>query len=152
MAPKFFISKDDAGLFFWTLESQGRVIAQSGTCYSRKASCEKSIISVMTGAPLAAVFDLVNGEFEWDPPRDRVGSETRQWIFEADGGSCYLCNEPVDPSDWHLDHVVPRSQGGPTSIDNLRVTHPRCNSTKGTRIVVDLGPTDPWRRGPWPAS
>lgn len=148
LSSKIYLCQGDDG-FFWVLESQGRVTAQSGVCYTRKHSCEKAIASVKASMAMAEVIDWVKNGFEFEPLREHVNQETRRWIFAADNGICHLCNEPVDPFDWHLDHVVPHSLGGPTSIENLRVAHPRCNTSKGTQIV-GTNSFDPWRRGPWP--
>lgn len=41
---------------------------------------------------------------------------------------CPLCERPVTPgpgADWH--HLLPRSQGGPTSADNLALLHRVCH-------------------------
>ncbi len=59
-------------------------------------------------------------------------------LFERDKGICYLCRKAVDPGSWHADHVVPLSRGGDHSMANLRVTHPHCNSRKGSRLVSEL--------------
>ena len=56
-------------------------------------------------------------------------------VFERDGGICYLCLEPVDPDDWHMDHVHPLSKTGPHTYANVRVTHPRCNLTKSNKLL-----------------
>lgn len=36
--------------------------------------------------------------------------------------------------DFHADHIFPRSAGGPDTIDNLAISHKRCNLKKGWRI------------------
>lgn len=44
---------------------------------------------------------------------------------------CYLCGEPIfEWQKWNLDHVRPRSKGGPTTPDNLRPVHYDCNQAK----------------------
>lgn len=45
---------------------------------------------------------------------------------------CYYCGEPIG-KDFHLDHYLPIAQGGQHSIDNLVVTCPKCNLSKGAR-------------------
>lgn len=59
-------------------------------------------------------------------------------VFERDQGLCGLCGEPVSPSDWHLDHIVPLSLGGPHTYDNVQVAHPRCNLTKGVKLPEEV--------------
>jgi 5-methylcytosine-specific restriction endonuclease McrA len=64
---------------------------------------------------------------ERDNPSERV---YRRDVFERDGGVCHLCDKPVDPAGWALDHVIPISWGGPHCLDNVAVSHPVCNSRK----------------------
>jgi 5-methylcytosine-specific restriction endonuclease McrA len=62
-------------------------------------------------------------------------------VYERDGGRCYLCGLPTlaDLDDGRqatsasLDHVVPIEQGGGHTLDNVRLTHLRCNTVKGRR-------------------
>lgn len=52
----------------------------------------------------------------------------RRAIYLRDGGLCGFCGEAVPISAFHLDHhPIPRLAGGPTTMDNLRLAHPRCN-------------------------
>lgn len=61
-------------------------------------------------------------------------------LYERDGGQCYLCGEVVPVHQFEIDHVFPRSKGGPTESQNLRVTHVHCNRRKAARILaVDFG-------------
>lgn len=65
------------------------------------------------------------------------------YLAERDGTECGICGDAVDitlksgplgdrqgPS---LDHVIPRSQGGPDTLVNLRLTHWACNHRRGNR-------------------
>lgn len=55
------------------------------------------------------------------------------FVWERDGGICHICDQPADPADWHLDHVVPLARGGEHSYANTAVSHPKCNLKKGAR-------------------
>lgn len=57
----------------------------------------------------------------------------RDAVFERDGGLCGICEAPVDPADWHLDHRRPLARGGAHTYDNVQVAHPMCNYRKGAR-------------------
>ncbi len=57
----------------------------------------------------------------------------RNNVIARDGYVCGLCGGPVDSTDVDLDHIIPASKGGPTTLDNLRVTHSRCNRARGNR-------------------
>jgi len=67
----------------------------------------------------------------------------REFIFERDGWTCYLCDMPVlreasafDPDSATVDHVVPLSRGGEHSMRNARTAHLRCNSAKQDRMAA----------------
>lgn len=57
----------------------------------------------------------------------------RDRVLERDRGVCGICGLGVDPSDWHLDHVVPLSRGGTHTYSNVQTTHPHCNLAKGAK-------------------
>lgn len=58
--------------------------------------------------------------------RDRVWSEEK--------GICGICLKSADPNFWHLDHIIPKSQGGQLIRSNVQVSHPRCNLIKGNKM------------------
>ncbi len=62
---------------------------------------------------------------------------SRKAVFARDGGRCVYCNAPATS----LDHVVPRSRGGPHSWENVVSACARCNHLKADRAVSELG----WR-------
>jgi len=64
----------------------------------------------------------------------------RQKIYERDKGICYLCGEPVDSNNWHLDHIIPLARGGEHVMTNVAVTHPFCNQSKNAKLPEELGP------------
>lgn len=67
------------------------------------------------------------------PERPKIPDWMRRAVIERDGLVCKLCQLAVDAGDVHLDHIVPFSLGGPTTVDNLRVTHAVCNLRRGNR-------------------
>ena len=62
---------------------------------------------------------------------------TRKAVFARDGGRCVYCSAPATS----LDHVVPKSRGGPHTWDNVVSACARCNHVKADRAVAELG----WR-------
>jgi len=68
---------------------------------------------------------------------DRVITATvnlnRRNIFARDGHRCQYCGKRFKVSELTLDHVVPRSQGGGDSWDNLVTACSGCNAKKGGR-------------------
>lgn len=63
--------------------------------------------------------------------KERIPSNLRRRVIERDGLRCVFCNVDLIKSEVHLDHVIPESQGGATSYDNLQVTCRKCNLEKG---------------------
>lgn len=58
----------------------------------------------------------------------------RAKVWARDRGVCGICGEQADPSNWHLDHVIPIAQGGHHVYANVQVSHPSCNIAKGARV------------------
>jgi 5-methylcytosine-specific restriction endonuclease McrA len=57
----------------------------------------------------------------------------RMDVLNRDGLCCQLCGGPVERDDVHLDHILPVSKGGATTLRNLQVAHAVCNIRKGAR-------------------
>lgn len=57
----------------------------------------------------------------------------RRNLFARDGHSCQYCGDAKPLSQLSVDHVVPRSRGGPTSWENTVCCCRACNTTKGSR-------------------
>lgn len=57
----------------------------------------------------------------------------RRNIFARDAGQCQYCGNRFSTSEMSLDHVLPRSQGGKTTWQNLVCCCVRCNACKGGR-------------------
>lgn len=61
----------------------------------------------------------------------RIGRALAKQVFERDG---YRCRECFTHIDLTVDHIVPESRGGATTLDNLRTLCRVCNSRKGDRM------------------
>lgn len=58
---------------------------------------------------------------------------SRQNIYLRDKNTCQYCNKRKSRSELNLDHVIPRSQGGRTSWENVVCSCIPCNLKKGGR-------------------
>jgi 5-methylcytosine-specific restriction endonuclease McrA len=74
------------------------------------------------------------GRDPYECRRPKIGNPLRRAVIGRDGYICQICGAGVAPSDVHLDHIIPFAHGGPTTIDNLRVAHSRCNIKRGVGI------------------
>jgi len=65
-------------------------------------------------------------------PRRQIQFNRRN-LFARDGHTCQYCGGQFSVSHLSMDHVVPRSQGGSTSWENIVCACVTCNVRKGGR-------------------
>lgn len=58
-------------------------------------------------------------------------------ILARDNFECQYCARQLSPREATLDHVIPRSQGGRTSWENIVCCCSACNRRKGGRTPVE---------------
>mgnify|MGYP000862721279 CR=1 FL=1 len=73
---------------------------------------------------------------EWRALSGRQRKRLTDVIYQRDAACCHLCGRPVRRADASVDHVIPSSKGGASTLDNLRLAHKRCNFAKGNRVPV----------------
>ena len=56
-------------------------------------------------------------------------------LFGRQSGRCIACKERFDPRHFHVDHIVPKSDGGQDDDSNLQLLCGSCNSIKGNRSM-----------------
>lgn len=64
------------------------------------------------------------------------GSHTAEDIqrqYQAQKGKCYYCQCKVG-DNYHVDHVIPLARGGSNSPENLVISCPNCNQSKGAKL------------------
>jgi len=65
-------------------------------------------------------------------PKGRVRF-SRLNIYARDGDTCQYCGRKLARNELNLDHVIPRTQGGKTSWENVVCSCVPCNLRKGGR-------------------
>ena len=60
-------------------------------------------------------------------------------IRERDGNRCQYTGRLLHPDEGNLDHVVPRSRGGPDTWENLVWSSKQVNTRKGNRLPHEAG-------------
>ncbi len=67
----------------------------------------------------------------------RISLRLKQQVFERAKGRCEYCLSPVTYSmfPFEADHIIPRSKGGSTSLDNLALSC-GCHRFKASRTHV----------------
>lgn len=60
----------------------------------------------------------------------------KKWLkqYQAQGGKCALCGEPMPLDKMTKDHVIPRSKGGSPDWENIQLACEPCNATKGDSL------------------
>lgn len=75
------------------------------------------------------------------PPPGRAWYELRFTVFQRDGFACRYCGATAASGvQLHADHVIPRSAGGPDTLDNLVTACAGCNFGKGARLLEQSAP------------
>ncbi len=79
-------------------------------------------------------------------PRDAHSRKiTRRAVFARDRWTCQYCGD--ERGALTVDHVIPRSKGGPSTWDNIVACCAPCNRRKGDRLPLQAGMTPLSRPG-----
>lgn len=75
----------------------------------------------------------------WMKRRKTAVPFSRRNIYIRDNGECQYCGKHLALSEYTLDHVKPRSQGGISSWTNLVLSCTRCNKHKAGQTPEQAG-------------
>lgn len=93
-----------------------------------------SVLAEYTDNISAYASELPEDSFEYQQAR-KSDTQVRLAVLRLTDGDCAYCGIKLG-SDWHVDHVVPVSKGGPDSFENYVPSCPSCNVSKnGTHVV-----------------
>ena len=75
-----------------------------------------------------------NKELEQEQGKRRryISSQTKQTVWDRDGGKCVNCGKEYD---LEFDHIIPYSKGGSNSPNNIQLLCRDCNSKKRAKII-----------------
>lgn len=68
--------------------------------------------------------------------RRNISTRERFLILQRDGFRCRYCGATPDHTGLHVDHVVPISEGGPDTLDNMVASCADCNLGKAAGHVI----------------
>lgn len=57
-----------------------------------------------------------------------------QLLLKSQKGKCWWCGKLIDPDNYHVDHRIPLSRGGSNAPENLCISCPKCNLSKGDKL------------------
>jgi len=71
------------------------------------------------------------------PQVSAVSSRLRAQVVNRANGVCEYCRNQQELvlATFEADHIVPRTRGGATTLDNLALACPLCNTAKFTRLA-----------------
>lgn len=72
-----------------------------------------------------------------------TGGAMRFKVLEAGGRRCALCGITSKDRALDVDHIVPHSKGGPSTLENLQILCSKCNRSKGNRSQTDFRVAEP---------
>jgi len=117
---------------------------------SEERAVERQIKTARGNVPAPEV--IVLKQYGERPPQ-KIGFN-RSNLFRRDEHSCQYCGDELPGSRLQIEHVVPRSKGGPTTWDNCVAACNACNSRKAdktpseARMKLRKKPTAPsWKAG-----
>jgi len=72
-----------------------------------------------------------------------VPDSLRYQVLKASGGKCALCGVSKDERPIDVDHIIPRSRGGKTVLENLQALCSKCNRSKRNLDNTDFRTSAP---------
>ena len=96
---------------------------------------DREVHSVSFSIKLPAVVRLLRF-VKW---REKPVTLSRRNIYTRDDGTCQYCGAALTQQEITYDHVVPKSQGGQTTWENVVACCVRCNGKKGGRTPKQAG-------------
>lgn len=67
----------------------------------------------------------------------KITSRVVQDILDNSNGKCNYCGKDCK-ENYHIDHIIPVSRGGGNNIDNLCLSCPSCNWSKGNKTAEEF--------------
>lgn len=96
---------------------------------------EREVRSVTHSYKLPAVIRLLKYD-RWKRGRVKL---TRESLFQRDQYTCQYCHQSLPSAKLTFDHVIPKSQGGRTTWENIVTACLPCNLRKGNRYIEQIG-------------
>lgn len=99
--------------------------------------CGKSLVGLRSNAIYCSrTCKSLDHNFKNKRKTRATTTARRREIWVRDQGCCYICQKPVGPKEFELDHLIPVSRGGNSNPENLAVSCRFCNRSRGNRIEV----------------
>jgi 5-methylcytosine-specific restriction endonuclease McrA len=100
---------------------------------SRAPECDKRSVSNACGPERErgwiGALTTATASFK-EGGKGRNKAQKRLLLWQQQHGLCAVCDSPLAIRDATLDHIIPRTKGGPNTYANLRATHEACNKNR----------------------
>lgn len=63
----------------------------------------------------------------------------RRNLYIERRGRCCWCNNPLKMTEFTIEHIKPRSEGGTDEFENLNIACAKCNQDRGTNFLDKFG-------------
>jgi len=73
--------------------------------------------------------------------------EDRIELLKREDYACFYCLREINREDFHLDHIIPRTEGGENYRSNLIATCSACNTTKNVKYTAQGFLLNNYRKG-----
>ena len=103
-------------------------------CYKAKCErpdCKKKYLRKLELARIS--HNRVNKDMKVRDEIDPNSIYVRFILFGQQEAKCGLCGVKADLRSFVADHIIPKSKGGKSTLNNLQLTHHICNSIKGDK-------------------
>lgn len=70
--------------------------------------------------------------------RPKIPAKLRIMVLNRDKSTCVMCGRKAPEVVLHVDHIVPVSEGGTTTLDNLQTLCADCNLGKSDDVVLHV--------------
>lgn len=101
------------------------------------AHCNPEEISCNVFGHVCPVFVMAEGMTETERARysgRAIPRDVMLKVVRRDDYLCQICHHHVPDDQIELDHIIPISRGGPTTVENLRLLCRTCNRKKSDSI------------------
>jgi hypothetical protein len=90
----------------------------------------------LDGAPIAELKTGKTSKARPAPKHSKTENK-RIALAERDGNDCWFCGRTMESNDRTLEHLVPKSKGGPNNLDNYVLAHRSCNNLAADMPLVE---------------
>jgi hypothetical protein len=132
--PHRWINVEEAAMYY----AKETVAWEAGTSFVKLRGGVNAVSHARSELNVNSII-AVKGDDYYSKNYDTNISISRKMLFKRDRHMCAYCGVVLLDRDLELEHVVPKSQGGPTTWMNIVSACRSCNSRKDARTPEQAG-------------